>query len=142
MDAVFFYGLFMDAQLLQRRGVRVAAQSRARLEGYKLVLGSRATLVRAPGFTAHGMLMELPAEDVERLYSEPSVAAYRPEPVRVVLENGQTSAARCYNLPGPLSTNQPDAEYARQLYELGLRLGLPDGYLSAIAAAAADKRPV
>lgn len=140
MITVFFYGLFMDAQLLQSRGVAVSDPSRAQVNGYRLVLGKRATLVPAPGFTAHGMLMHLKSEDLERLYAEPSVSAYRPQTVRVVLEGGKTLEAVCYNLPETSSGDPPNRDYARKLHELGTRLGLPESYLATIKEAA-DRGP-
>jgi hypothetical protein len=127
----------MDAELLRGRGVTVLAQVRARLEDHRLVLGARATLVRAPGSAAYGMLMRLPADDLERLYAESSVASYRPEAVQVSLESGATVPALCYKLAAQLSARAPSAEYARQLLKLGVRLGLPEDYLAAIAQAAA-----
>lgn len=133
--AVFFYGLFMDIDLLRQRGVAAGNPQRARLDGYRLVLGSRATLVPAPGSSAHGILMHLPREDIERLYDEPSLKAYRSEEVRVKLGDGQTVSALCYNLPQPLPRSAPDRNYARQLYELAVKLGLPDDYTAAISRA-------
>lgn len=140
MVTVFFYGLFMDAQLLRGRGVEVCHPTRAHAEGYRLVLGDRATLVRADGFTAHGMLMYLKREDVERLYADPSVSAYRPETVRVMLVDGTMVDAQCYNLPPPVSTGAPNRDYARKLHELGTRLGLPAQYLATIKEVADDER--
>lgn len=137
--AVFFYGLFMDAQLLEGRGVRPSGLSHAHLDGYRLVLGNRATLVPTAGFTAHGVLMHVEREDLERLYADPSVSSYRPETVRVVLEDGKTMDALCYNLPQPGSSDAPNRDYARKLHALGTRLGLPAPYLAAIKQVADDE---
>jgi hypothetical protein len=138
MVAVFFYGLFMDAELLRNRGVPVSRAARAHVDGYRLVLGNRAMLVRADGFMAYGMLMHLEQPDLERLYAEPSVSAYRPETVRAVLENGKTIDALCYNLPAAASADPPNRDYARKLHTLGARLGLPAPYLATIRQVADD----
>jgi hypothetical protein len=141
MIAVFFYGLFMDAKRLQRKGVAAIDQSRARLDGHKLVLGLRATLVPARGSTSYGMLMRLRREDLDLLYSEPGLSDYRPEAVRVVLDDGSSVDALCYNLPLPLADTRPDRAYAGQLYELGVQLGLPADYLAPIGRAASAAEP-
>lgn len=44
---VFFYGLFMDADLFEAKGLRPRDPRRARIEGYGLRIGERATLVPA-----------------------------------------------------------------------------------------------
>lgn len=129
---VFFYGLFMDADLLARKGVRAAGPRVARLDGYALVLGARATLVPAAGETVYGVVMDVPADDLARLYADPSVGAYRPEPVRAVLDDGRPVEAVCYNLPRPLEPGEPNRAYARQLRDLAERLGFPGEYLATI----------
>ena len=135
MVLVFFYGLFMDPELLRDRGVRVAGPRPARLQGYRPVLGARVTLVPDEGFTTWGMLMEIGARDLERLYADASVSAYRPEPVRVLLEEGATVEAVCYNVPPPLPATPPDQAYARRLHALCARLGFPASYLAVLARA-------
>lgn len=57
--AVFFYGLFMDAQMLRERGLQPQAERRARLDGFALRIGKRAgQLARRLG---------LPADYIARL---------------------------------------------------------------------------
>jgi hypothetical protein len=77
---VFFYGLFMDEELLRSKDVSPANLRRARVSGYTLRIGNRATLVAAPGAAAYGVVMELTHDEIEGLYSEPSVRCYRAEP--------------------------------------------------------------
>jgi hypothetical protein len=47
-------------------------------------IGARAAMVPTVDVQVHGALMKLPHADIENLYSEPSVRAYRPEPVLAV----------------------------------------------------------
>ena len=133
--AVFLYGLFMDAGALARKGVRASDPRIARLAGYRLCIGKRATLAPDPNDTVYGVLMQVSADDLGRLYSEPSVMDYRPEPVRVVLGDGRMLDAICYNLPPSLEQAAPDPGYAPALYELAASLGLPRCYLDRIARA-------
>ena len=129
---VFFYGLFMDQQLLESKGVRFTDIRPAAVSGFELRIGARAALAPAPGSEVHGLLMKLSHADLEKLYSEPSVRAYRPEPVLAVARNGATVAALCYNLPEPPSPDERNAEYASQLRSLAQRVGLPRDYVASI----------
>jgi hypothetical protein len=129
---VFFYGLFMDRQLLEGKGIRPEDVRLAAVPGFGLRLGARAALAPAPGAEVHGVLMKLSHADLEKLYSEPSVQAYRPEPVLAVARNGAAVAALCYNLPEPPAPDERNAEYAAKLRALAQRIGLPSEYVSSI----------
>ena len=78
---VFFYGLFMDEAALRERGLRPSGRRAASVEDFRLVIGERATLVPCAGAEAHGVLFSLTPGEVDALYSEASVSAYRPEAV-------------------------------------------------------------
>jgi len=129
---VFFYGLFMDPQVLEARGIHPLDPRLATVPGFALRIGTRAALVPTPGGAVHGVLMKLSHAEVETLYSEPSVQAYRPEPVLAIAANGLTVAALCYNLPEVPPPDEHNAEYAEQLRSLAGRIGLPAGYVTSI----------
>lgn len=131
--AVFFYGLFMDADALRRKGFRPVRVRRARVRGFALRIGQRATLVPEPTGCVHGVLMELPHAEVDRLYSEPGVQAYRPEAVLAEGVDGAVVPALCFNLPEAPDPAETNAEYAAKLRELGRRLELPADYVESIA---------
>jgi hypothetical protein len=128
---VFFYGLFMDPELLRGKGLRPENARRARVRGTRLRIGQRAALEPDANGVVHGMLIELTHGDIERLYAEPSVSSYRPEAVLAEPDTGEPLAALCYNLPS-VPTDEPNLEYVRKLREIATRLGLPAGYLSSI----------
>ena len=90
---VFFYGLFMDPEALEAKGFRPADISLAYLDRYELRLGQRATLVQADKGQVHGTVMRLTHQEVDRLYSESSVSAYRAEPVLARLPDGSAEPA-------------------------------------------------
>jgi hypothetical protein len=129
---VFFYGLFMDPQLLEAKGVQPADIRTATVPGLMLRIGARAALLPAPRGEVHGVLMKLSHADLEKLYSEPSVQAYRPEPVLAIASNGAMVAALCYNLPEPPLAGERNLEYAGKLRSLAQRIGLPDTYVRSI----------
>jgi len=132
VSPVFFYGLFMDADALRSKGAHPANVRPAAVSGYTIRIGNRATLVREPGSSAHGILMDLPRTEIDALYSGPGLEAYRPEPVVAEGPNGERTSALCFNLVTPPSPDEANREYADQLRELARRLGFPPEYLARI----------
>jgi hypothetical protein len=129
---VFFYGLFMDADLLRANGFEPANGRRARVSGMALRIGRRATLVPDPASSVHGFVFGLSHPEIDRLYQEPSVAMYRPEAVIAHLEDQPSVPALCFNLPPSNEAEPANPEYATKLRTVGMRLGLPAGYLATI----------
>lgn len=129
---VFFYGLFMDDRLLHAKGVQAKNSRIASVEGYALHIGERATLVPAQRGRVYGTVKELSQTEIDHLYSEPSVRAYKPEAVLARLTDGSQVPALCFNLPDTMDKVAPNLEYAIKLPELARRIGLPSTYLENI----------
>jgi Gamma-glutamyl cyclotransferase, AIG2-like len=129
---VFFYGLFMDESLLREKGLSPEERSLASVEGFRLVIGERATLVRREGAKAFGVVYTLTRGEVKALYSEESVSAYRSEVVPARLADGRVAQALCFNLPAPPSEGERNPVYASKLRALARRIGLSDEYVSSI----------
>jgi hypothetical protein len=129
---VFFYGLFMDEALLREKGINPANPRIAGVENFALVIGARATLVPSEHGVVYGVLFSLTHDEVEALYSEESVRAYRPEGVCARLLNGEVVAALCFNLPRPPAQDERNGQYVSKLKTLAARIGLPPDYLSSI----------
>ena len=130
---VFFYGLFMDTALLGTKAIAPTSVAAGHVDGYRLRIGRRATLVHEPGSRAHGMLMTIGQDQAAALYADESVSDYVPEPVSVALPNGEVTTAVCYNLP-PDKLEGTNAAYAEALLALAAELGFPQGYLDEIRA--------
>ena len=128
---VFFYGLFMDEALLREKGLNPLNRRVAAVENFSLVIGARATLVPCAGRTVHGVVFSLTHIEVDALYAEASVSAYRPEAVLAQLTDGGVAPALCFNLPTP-PADERNLEYASKLREVARRIGLPPGYASSI----------
>jgi hypothetical protein len=124
----------MDADLLRSKGASPQNIRRAGAPGFALRIGKRATLWREPNACAYGMLMELTHEELENLYSEDSVRAYRSEAILVQLDNGSRIPALTFNLvESPhASERNLELEYVAKLRELAHRLELPSDYVNAI----------
>ena len=129
--AVFFYGLFMDEALLISKGIEPASSNIGYLDGYRLRIGKRATLVPEEGCRAYGVLMVIRREQATALYSDQTVADYVPEPVSVTLTDGGVEGAVCYNLP-PGKLEGANSAYAKSLLRVAARLRFPEEYLNTI----------
>lgn len=129
---VFFYGLFMDADLLRTKGANPVNVRYASAAGFSLRIGQRATLVPDPNGRSFGMLMQLTHDEIDRLYSDPSVIAYRPEAIEAELNDGSRAAALCFNLPVAPGPTEANPDYAAKLRGLTRRLGFPSHYTDSI----------
>ena len=128
---VFFYGLFMDEDLLLEKSVTPENRRIASVNNFRLMLGNRATLVPFAGGIVYGVLFSLTHLEMDQLYSDPSVNEYRPEAVTAI-SNREAVAAVCFNLPIVPSENERNSEYASKLKALAQRLGLPPAYVESI----------
>lgn len=126
---VFFYGLFMDMDLLRQQGLVPENPRVAYLDGYDLDIGDRATLVLNVQERVYGMVAGLTHKEIDSLYSEPGVLDYRPEAVLVNSGDGRQVPALCYNLP-QVSGSSRNTGYALRLFEVARALSLPEEYLN------------
>lgn len=129
---VFFYGLFMDAAVLEAKGISNVEGQIAVVRDWALRIGLRATLVPEPGRAVHGVLLSLPLPEIDRLYAEASLQLYRPVAVLGEVQ-GTTVPALAYVLPEPPAPEERNPEYASTLRALAERLRLPVEYTRSIA---------
>ncbi len=129
---IFFYGLFMDPEALEAKGLRPSRPRQAFVERFALILAARATLRPGGEGRVYGTIMRLTHAEVDQLYSEPSVAAYRPEPVLARLTDGTAELALCFNLPAAPQGPIGNPEYAAALQAVARKIGLPDEYIAEI----------
>ena len=128
---VFFYGLFMDADVLRESQVDAVDARRAFAEGYALRIGRRATLIPFAGKRAYGMVFALTESELERLYMAPGLEHYRPEPLLVQMEDGKTLPVLCYVCPRP-QPGEANADYAARLRAVLEKLKFPREYVSSV----------
>lgn len=133
---VFFYGLFMDEALLAKKGIFPTNVEIGYVDGFKLRIGERATLIRSAGSRSYGVMMTIAPDEADALYTESSVADYVPESVIVELPDCEKIEATCYNLPVDKVTGT-NKSYAEALWDVASNLGLPEHYLAEIRRAGA-----
>ena len=135
---VFFYGLFMDVNILSKNGIKPSNPRRGYLNDYTLKIGSRASLIPSKNEKSYGIVMTVDSNDIQALYTEDSVADYVPEEVTIVTDTNESVTATCYNLPLALLSGTNES-YADSLYELAKEEGFPDDYLEKIKKMARTK---
>jgi hypothetical protein len=131
--AAFFYGLFMDQEILRESQIEAMNPLRAYVEGYALRIGRRATLVPSPGARTYGIVFELTHDELEKLYSTPGLEQYRPEAILVRSMDGDSLPALCYNLQEAPRPGEANSEYAARLQAVLGKLGFPPEYIESIA---------
>jgi hypothetical protein len=129
----FFYGLFMDVEVLRHAGVAPTHGRRAFVDDFALRIGERATLVPSVGARSYGMLVALTHAELERLYLAPGLDEYRPEAVLAHCLDGGTAAALCYNLPAQPGADESNPSYAGKLRKVLADLGFPAEYVESVA---------
>lgn len=131
MTPVFFYGLFMDDLLLQEKGLHPTRPILAKVKGWGLRIGARATLEASEREHVYGSIMALSNEDLDQLYGEESVADYIPQAMRAVDMQGSSTEVVAYVLPIALLSGS-NSEYARSLASTARKMRLPTEYVSEI----------
>ncbi len=130
---VFFYGLYMDATLLESMGFQPRHVGAARIDNYQIKIGERATLIPAAGRSSYGFLLDMPDEEVSALYSRPEVRGYVPVQVEaILLADSSVHRASCYVLESEETCSNTNVEYAAKLAALVSHLGLPSDYAEEI----------
>ena len=131
MKSIFFYGLFMDDDLLREKGLSPSNTKLAHVAGYGLRIGERATLATSKDERAFGSIMDLSVEELGVLYGEKSVADYVPKRLVAIDMQGNSLEVISYILPMKMVSGS-NSEYARLLALTARKIGLPDDYINEI----------
>jgi hypothetical protein len=129
----FFYGLFMDVDVLRPSGVEPVNVRRAVVPDFALRIGRRATLIASAGSHAYGMLISLSHQELAKLYGAPGLEHYVPEAVLAKTLDGVMVAALCYNLAETPRADERNPDYAIQLQKVLRKLDFPSEYVESIA---------
>lgn len=128
----FFYGLFMDQEILRDAGVEPINPRRAYVEEFALRIGQRATLVPSVGARAYGMLFALTHPELDKLYAAPGLEQYRPEAILVQPLEGTPTPALCYNLREAPQPDERNPAYAARLQRALSKLKFPAEYVASV----------
>jgi hypothetical protein len=130
---VFFYGSFMNRDVLARAGVRPAMPQRARLDGWDIRIRPRATLVPSPRRSVHGVLAKVTHTDITKLYTKDwfGFGTYLPEAVIVTGARGRRVPAMCY-IAWQMKDGTPSSDYLQKIVSTALEFRFPRTYLQRI----------
>lgn len=128
----FFYGLYMDLDVLREAGVAPLAPRKAYVDGFALRIGRRATLLPSAGARAYGMLYAVTHAELERLYTAPGLEQYRPEAVIARPLEGTPTPALCYNLREAPRPQERNPDYAERLRRALTKLEFPPDYIASV----------
>ena len=127
--AVFFYGSFMDREILRQRGYDPPDLQPAKLWGFDIRFRPLATITPVEEHTCvYGLLATATHADLQRLYGEGMASGYRPEAVIVETIPGRKLPALVYIAWGP-TPPPPSDDYLEHLLGPGREFDFPDWYL-------------
>jgi Gamma-glutamyl cyclotransferase, AIG2-like len=129
----FFYGLYMDLEVLREAGVAPSNPRRAYVDNFALRIGQRATLLPSAGTRVYGMLYAFAHAELERLYAAPGLEHYRPEAVLALPLGGTPTPALCYNLRVAPRPHERNPDYAERLRRALTKLDFPPEYIASVA---------
>ena len=122
---VFFYGLYLDPDVLRGKGVEPRTARPGLVTGRSLMIGRQATLLRSIGGQACGVVYSITHDEFDRLYAAAGLTSYRAESVLVRTLDGDFIPALCCTLLQAPGEREGNADYARDLSEAMVRAGLP-----------------
>ncbi|MEM7412612.1 MAG: gamma-glutamylcyclotransferase family protein [Myxococcota bacterium] len=135
--AVFFYGSYLNRDVLADVELRPERWEPTRLAGYRLEIRPLANLVLDPTALAYGILAEADHAQLERLYTharEVLGGVYWPHPVLVEsLERPGFEPALCY-IADALAPGPADPAYVERILGPARSYGFPEPYLAHIAS--------
>ena len=115
LNDVFFYGLYMDEEILKSKNVEPRNKRIAVADGYELRIGKMATLIRKDKAKSHGLVYSLTHDEIDVLYAKSGLTAYVTEALMVELEDGSSIAALTCNLLHSPTHDESNDEYFQKL---------------------------
>jgi hypothetical protein len=125
----FFYGSFLNRDVLRQSGYVLERFEVAKLTGFDIRIQPLANLIRSDRHCVYGIVAPLTHEELHRLYSQDWVGRYLPEPVLVETLDGKWRAALCYIAPAP-EPGQTSSDYIDRIVGPAREYGFPDWYIA------------
>ena len=126
---VFFYGSFINVDVLKDVDVVPETLVVTRLHGWEIQIAPLANLVPKDQGVVYGVNADCSHEELERLYSQSWVGTYLPEPVLVeIVKTGGYVPAVTY-VKWDVQEGRAAADYVERIAGPGERLGFPPWYL-------------
>ena len=127
----FFYGSFLNRDVLRQTGYVPERYEVAKLSGFDISIQPLANLVRSDRHCVYGIVAPATHEELRRLYSQGWVGTYLPVPVLVETVDGKWRAALCYIAPAPEAGPAGD-DYIDRIVGPAREYGFPDWYVASL----------
>lgn len=124
----FFYGLYMDSDLLVTLGYKPSHPRLGNLNGFRIDLRGPIKLIPDSGKSAWGMIFTLPEANLQAMYSGPNTKDYQPYTMMAKTSDGAEVRVQCYNLD-PIPGAQLNREYLDKLIVVARKAMLPAEYI-------------
>jgi hypothetical protein len=125
---VFFYGSFINLDVLKQSGYVPEQFEVACLRGFDIRIAPLANVVRSDEHAVYGIVATATHGDLQRLYSQSWVGSYLPEAVVVETGDGKSRPALCYIAP-EMDGKPPANDYVDRILGPARRHGFPAWYI-------------
>jgi hypothetical protein len=131
---VFFYGSYMNFDVLKEVDLVPPRWEVARIMGYDIEIAPRANLVRSEQHIAYGIVALATHAELSRLYAHAKDVlgeVYLPEAVMVQALDGKWMPVMTYICP-EMQPRQADEAYVERIAKPARAFGFPDWYIERI----------
>lgn len=125
LHEVFFYGLYMDEEILKSKGIEIRNQRAAYLKNYELKIGKLATLHRVKNAKAYGLVYSLTHKEIYSLYEGAGLKQYIQEAVLVQTDDNKEVVALTCILLDDTNNGNINEEYRSKLIKCMNKYKLP-----------------
>ena len=131
---VFFYGSFINRDVLAKGGFIPEKIEAARLCGFDILIETLATLTRSDRHCVYGIVCEATHDELRSLYGQQWLGgAYLPEAVLVEMHGGLLAPALCFIAP-TRPPARPAGDYLDWIIRPAREYGFPDWYVARLEA--------
>lgn len=132
---VFFYGGYMNVDMLMNLGIDKRVYHVGQLVGYELTIGSSANVTKNALARVFGIVMPLTHDEIDILYGTEAQAKlgtqYMPAPVLVMTDNGLIVPSLCY-VAYEQMTGVASETYIETILSAARTHDFPDSYIQHI----------
>jgi len=132
---IFFYGSYMNLEVLKEGGLIPGKWEVARAPGFDLRIAPRANLIRSEQQTVWGINATATHVELTRLYVDHAKGilgeTYLPEAILTYTRDGTVRPAMTYLCPH-MDPRPPEAAYVERIAAPARQFGFPDWYLGRI----------
>jgi hypothetical protein len=132
----FFYGSFINLDVLRILGVTPGKYEAARLTGFDIQIQPLANLIRSEKDCVYGIIALVSHDELRKLYDYAKNelrTVYLPVPVMVESFDGVARAALCYIAPA-MKLRTPNSDYIERIVAPAKEYGFPDWYVERLEA--------